>query len=232
MTDKTKVPHVYTAMGEVFRKLSVGKDGRLPSNMGGGGYMTAEAVTEATREEFAKVGLILLANEVETSRESIIHKDRLNFASSVTGTYTIVSTEDGSEVTVSGTGHGLATGTAVAANVASTFALKNALLRTFMVVEQSVENDAMADPQGMSKPKATENRSTRNVNAATQKVSPKGETASEKKAKAAVKAEFIDEQIITPEYANKRRDEFKKQGSQTPLADLLAELRSGDLGDA
>lgn len=232
MTDQT-VPHVYTALSEVFKTLSVGKDGRLPSNMGGGGYQTAEAVSEAVRNEFAQHDLIILSNEEETSRESIIHKERLNFSSSVTGTYTIVSTRDGSMTQISGVGHGLATGTAVAANVASTFALKNALMRTFMVSENAVEEGGLAG-ENTAKPKP-ENRATRNVKAATTKPAPKatpGGSSGEAAAKTKIQAEYIKTGLITSEYANERRDFFKADGSKTPLQDLLKEIESGDLGNA
>lgn len=223
----TAIPHVLTALVEVFKTLSVDKNGILPSNMGKGAYMTAEDINAAVRGEFAKNNLLVFSNEVETKHETITYKERLNFATSITGTYTIVSAVDGSERTISGVGHGLATGTAVAANIASTFALKNALLRTFLVAEQSVENAAMEGDNAPSRQtaKPAGSRTERQVSNST-----KNSSAAESKARAAVKKEFIDEGLVTPEDANKQVGELKKNGSLTPYTDLLKQFRSGDLG--
>jgi len=81
--------------------------------------------------------------------ETIFHHEitadktgRTLVAISVNGSYTIISTKDGSTLTIGGIGDGLATGTSVANNIASTNAFKNALLRTFMVTETSIEDQA------------------------------------------------------------------------------------------
>ena len=139
-TATEKVPEVYKGIAEILKSLSVEKNGVLPGNMGGKPYITAVDTAAETKRQFVANNLIFLPSEEVVKHETIIHKDRLNIAIVIKGTYTIVSTLDGSSVTVSGTGDGLATGTAVASNIGSTNALKNALLRTFLITEQSVED--------------------------------------------------------------------------------------------
>lgn len=231
----TNIPHALVALSKVFKNLAVAKDGTLPGNMGGKSYMSAEAVSNAVRDEFAANDLMLLSNEDEIARETLIHKDRVTTSSSIKGTYTLVSLVDASTLTISGIGHGLATGTAVAANIASTFALKNAFLRTFLASEQSSEDQGLGNDKGKTtekeEPKATENRATRNVERTQKATARKKLPAAETKAQAKVKEEFIDTGLITPEHANARRNHFQNQGSEKPLQDLLAELNSGDLGN-
>ena len=155
MTTATfEVPHVYTALAAILKSLSVEKNGQLPGNMGGKPYITAVDASAEVKRQFVENNLIFLPNESVFRHEVIAHKDRLNTTIVITGEYTIVSTVDGSKVTVAGTGDGLAGGTAVASNIASTNALKNALLRTFLITEQSVED---ASKQGDSAaPSATQ----------------------------------------------------------------------------
>lgn len=154
MTNEYKVPHVHTALAEIVKSLEVEKTGTLPGNLGGKKYAPAPAVAQAVKEMFAEKDLLLLTNETVVSNENLVVKDRLSIHIVVTGTYDIVSLEDGSSVTVSGTGDGLATATAVAANIASTNAQKNALLRTLLISEQSVEDASHTE----QKPSATEQK--------------------------------------------------------------------------
>ena len=150
----TETPHVYTALAAILKSLSVEKNGQLPGNMGGKPYITAVDASAEVKRQFVENNLIFLPNESVFRHEVIAHKDRLNTTIVITGEYTIVSTVDGSKVTVAGTGDGLAGGTAVASNIASTNALKNALLRTFLITEQSVED---ASKQGdTAAPSATQ----------------------------------------------------------------------------
>jgi hypothetical protein len=152
--DEPTVPHVYTALFAILKALSVPKNGTLPGNMGGKMYITAVDASAEVKRQFVENNLIFLPNESVFRHEVIAHKDRLNTTIVITGEYTIVSTVDGSKVTVAGTGDGLAGGTAVASNIASTNALKNALLRTFLITEQSVED---ASKQGdTAAPSATQ----------------------------------------------------------------------------
>jgi hypothetical protein len=137
-----KVPHVHKAMLEIYKELTVEKDGTLPSNMSGKSYITAGNLNARIKEEFIKHELIF-----HPVRESIWHHEvaqdktqRTLVAISVEGHYKIISTVDGSEITIGGAGDGLATGTSVANNIASTNALKNALLRLVMATEGGVEN--------------------------------------------------------------------------------------------
>ena len=155
MTTATfEVPHVYTALAEILKHLSVEKNGQLPGNMGGKAYITAVDISAEVKRQFVANSLIFLPDEEVIKHETVMHKDRINTAIVIRGTYTILSTKDGSSVTVSGTGDGLATGTAVASNIGSTNALKNALLRTFLITEQSVED---ASKQGdTAAPSATQ----------------------------------------------------------------------------
>lgn len=141
-TATIEVPHVYTAVAKILRELKVDKNGTLPGNMGGKPYITAVDVSAAVKTLFADNDLVFFPNEEIFKHDTIVHKDRVNVLISITGTYKIVSTVDGSSEIVSGTGDGLAGGTAVASNIASTNALKNALLRTFLITEQSVEDAA------------------------------------------------------------------------------------------
>ena len=150
------VPHVYTALAEILKHLSVEKSGILPGNMGGKSYITAVDASAEVKRQFVTNNLIFLPDEEVIKHETILHKDRINTAIVIRGTYTIVSTVDASSVQVSGTGDGLATGTAVASNIGSTNALKNALLRTFLITEQSVED---ASKQGSeAAPSATQQK--------------------------------------------------------------------------
>ena len=147
-------PHVHTALAEILKHLSVEKNGQLPGNMGGKAYITAVDISAEVKRQFVANNLIFLPDEEVIKHETVMHKDRINTAIVIRGTYTILSTKDGSSVTVSGTGDGLATGTAVASNIGSTNALKNALLRTFLITEQSVED---ASKQGdTAAPSATQ----------------------------------------------------------------------------
>lgn len=154
MTNEYKVPHVHTALAAIVKSLTVEKTGKLPTNLGGKAYAPAPAVAQAVKEMFAANDLLLLTNETVVSNENLVVKDRLSIHIVVTGTYTIVSLVDGSQVTVSGTGDGLATATAVAANVASTNSQKNALLRTLLISEQSVEDASHTE----QRPSATEQK--------------------------------------------------------------------------
>lgn len=136
--------HVYTALGKILKDMSVEKGGQLPSNMGGKPYITAVDLSSEAKRQFVSNDLILLPSERIVKHEIVQSGNRNAVVIGIEGSYTIASTKDGSSVTVGGAGDGLAIGTAVASNIASTNALKNALLRTFLVTEQSVEDQAKA----------------------------------------------------------------------------------------
>ena len=142
VTAKVEVAHVYKALANILSSLSVEKNGTLPGSMGGKSYITAVDASAEVKRQFVANDLVFIPNEEVITNEHVVHKDRMNIRIVIRGEYTIVSTVDGSQVTVSGIGDGLATGTAVAANIGSTNALKNALLRTFLITEQSVEDES------------------------------------------------------------------------------------------
>ena len=136
-------PHVNTAMQTVLATLGVEKSGQLPSNMGGKPYITAVDVAKEVKKLFVENDLIFLPVENLEHYEIITDANgRKAIFIAITLKATIRSVRDGSEVVIGGTGDGLANGTAVASNIASTNAFKNALLRTFLITEQSVEDAA------------------------------------------------------------------------------------------
>ena len=148
------IPEVYTSMLNILSKLGVAKNGTLPANMGARPYITAVDVSREVKTLFVEEGLIVLPSERIVNHETIILKDRINIAIAIEGTYTFVSTKDGSSATVTGVGDGLAGGTAVASNIASTNALKNGLLRTFLITEQSAEDAAKDGPSTDAAPES------------------------------------------------------------------------------
>jgi len=136
-------PHVHEAVAAILGSLAVSKDGKLPSNMSGKDYVTAGNLSNTVKTAFVEHGLLTAASETIFHHEITADKTgRTLVAISVNGSYTIISTKDGSTLTIGGIGDGLATGTSVANNIASTNAFKNALLRTFMVTETSIEDQA------------------------------------------------------------------------------------------
>lgn len=145
-TPAYKTPHVHTAVAAILSNMSVAKGGVLPGNMGGKPYITAVDTASEVKKQFVENNLIFLPKERIFQHKEVINKDRINVLIAITGEYTFISTVDGSSLTVSGTGDGLAGGTAVASNIASTNAMKNALLRTFLITEQSVEDEAKNGP--------------------------------------------------------------------------------------
>lgn len=204
---------VYAALANVVRELSVEKNGELPSNMGGKPYITASDVAKEVKRLFVENNLILLPNETVIKHENLVGQ-RLQVSIVITGTYEIVSTVDGSSVTVSGTGDGLATGTAVASNIASTNAFKNALLRTFLITEQSVEDAAKAgDEAPAAKKESAAQRKVQQARKAPAKTS--GPANSEKEVIDGLTAkirEAIDSGEVDRNDVNAKRDELKAEG--------------------
>lgn len=150
---ETTIPAVNVALGEILKKLSVDKNGQLPSNMGGKPYITAADINMEVKRLFVEYNLQHFPTERMLSFENMVMADRAVKTSIVIeGTYTITSLEDGSSVAVTGIGDGLASGSAVASNIASTNALKNALLRLFLITEQSVEDAGKSGPAESQQP--------------------------------------------------------------------------------
>lgn len=204
MADTYTAPHVHTAIANILNTLGVAKGGVLPSNMGGKPYITAVDVAKEVKAQFVENNLIFLPQETIFKHEEIVNKDRINVLISITGEYTFVSIEDGSSVTVSGTGDGLAGGTAVASNIASTNALKNALLRTFLITEQSVEDAAKNGPD--EAPNATTQKIERARN------TPAAAKPTPGSAKDRIRTEYIETGKITKEEVNARYDALKSKG--------------------
>lgn len=136
------VPHVYAAIAEVLKHLSVEKNGMLPGNMGGKPYIAAHDIAAEVKRKFVENNLILTQSERVVKHEILTLNNRITVAMVISADYRFISTVDGSALMVTGVGDGLANGTAVASNIASTNAMKNGLLRAFLITEQSVEDYA------------------------------------------------------------------------------------------
>lgn len=218
---KGSAPAVHQHLAQVLKSLKVDKNGVLPGNMGGKSYITAVDAAAAVKALFVDHGLTFLSNERLEKHEPLIHKERIVILTVVSGTYTITSLEDGSSVTISGVGDGLATGTAVSSNIASTNALKNALLRTLLITEQSVEDEAK---NGVSTaPSATEKK----IAAARQPRPAQNISAGDREAQTKVRTEWIETGKLSKDEANERVAAIKNAGSKTPFADLLKSLEAG-----
>lgn len=145
-TTEFKIPHVHQAMLKILTSMSVAKGGVLPGNMGGKDYITAPDLSAEAKRQFVENGIVMIPSEKIYDFEIVPRGDRApSIIVSIEGYYHLYSTVDGSSVLISGVGDGMAQGTSVASNIASTNALKNALLRTFLITEQSVEDQAKGD---------------------------------------------------------------------------------------
>ena len=231
VTATIETPKVYGAIANVLKHMSVEKNGTLPGNMGGKAYIPAPAISEEVKRQFVANNLILLPSETVVRHENLTINNRLQVAVVVTGEYTILHTEDGSSVTVSGTGDGLATGTAVSSNIASTNALKNALLRTFLISENSVEDASHAEID--TKPTAAQSKIDKaRVGAARPAAKKVAEVAGKSlsDAKAEIKSEWIDKGVVTSEQVNAVVKEVQATGvSGAAVFDaVLARLAEGD----
>jgi len=145
------VGKVFGAYAEVLKSLQVDAGGTLPGNMGGKKYITAKDIADEVKKKFVEHGLIMIPNEVIESESIQTGSDgrRTSFIT-VRGEYRIIHVQDASELTITGVGGGLATGTAVAPNIASTFALKNALQRAFLISENAVEEAALKETNAVA----------------------------------------------------------------------------------
>lgn len=178
---ENKTPKVYAAIHKVLKGLQVDKNGELPVNMGKGKYATAEDISNAVKGLFVANNLILEANEeVVTDSVADLGDKKMRFQTTIRGSYRAIHIEDGSYITFSGTGQGLATGTAVAANIASTFSLKNALQRQFLISEAAVDAEGHTE---QAAPKQNPAQQTAQRAAATPKAAaPKSNGSAENEA--------------------------------------------------
>lgn len=217
--NETGVGEVHRSLLRILGKLSVQKNGTLPSNMSGKPYITAADASKETKAFFVEEELILLPFEKETSKETVVNKDRINIAVSIEGQYTIFSTKDGSSVTIQGVGDGLAGGTAVASNIASTNALKNALLRTFLITEQSVEDAAKAGPP---EAKDTKSPAQQKVESARATVAAKTTTGADLDGLKRKIRDYIGTDAAKRETVNSQMTALKSEGlSGVPLHERL-----------
>ena len=197
MVTDNKVPHVIGALARVQGEVAVSADGTLPSSLGGKPYITANSLFLAVNKSFHENGLVLVPNERVVGEW---HDGSGTIHITVTGEYTVYSTEDGSSLTLSGTGDGLARRTAVAGNIASTNALKNTLLRLIFTGESAT------DEQGK---KEVGNENTNHPPA-----SPPPANAARKAARGTdnfrdmVKEEYLDTGLKTKEQVNALWNEF------------------------
>lgn len=227
-TAHIEVAHVYKALAEILKSLSVEKNGTLPGNMGGKSYITAVDASAEVKRQFVANDLVFIPNEEVITNEHIVHKDRMNIRIVIRGEYTIVSTVDGSQVTVSGIGDGLATGTAVAANIGSTNALKNALLRTFLITEQSVEdeskNGAVDRPEAQTPAQRKLDQARKSAPA-----KPVGGTARDK-----VRVEWIDSGKVDKDDVNSLVTQVKQESpdlkGDAVFQEVLNRLGKGEVG--
>ena len=142
-----EVPKVFAAIHAVMKDVRFEADGTLPNNMGAGKYISAVEQSGKVKDEFVKNSLILVPNETNLKHEVIVNEDGRKTIFTVTrGEYQIIHVGDGSSVTFSGIGEGTANSTAIASNIASTFALKNALQRLLFSTEASLEDKGHEAP--------------------------------------------------------------------------------------
>lgn len=223
MASEYNTPHVHTAVANILNSLGVAKGGVLPSNMGGKPYITAVDVAREVKSQFVENNLIFLPRETIFQHKEVINKDRINVLISITGEYTFVSTEDGSSVTVSGTGDGMAGGTAVASNIASTNALKNALLRTFLITEQSVEDAAKNGVEDA--PSAATKKIDQARNTAVRRPAPTGGASAKDK----IRTDWIEAGKVSKEDINARFEALKAQKIEGTAAfdQILSDLEAG-----
>ncbi len=227
------VPAVYTGIAAILAELGVKKNGQLPTNMGGKSYIAAVDVSAEIKILLVKHGLVVLPNERLIKHEAIQANNRITIATAIEGEYTFVSTVDGSVAKVTGVGDGLANGNAVSSNIASTNAMKNAMLRTFMITEQSAEDQAKngVDESPAAQPKAI----AAAQGGSTQAAKPASSTAVadlQAEIKAAV-AEVAEATGATPNYAaiGKRLFGDKDPNWATKVDSLKAVLKAVQSGE-
>jgi len=160
MTNTTgKVPAIYGAFAKVLAELSVAKGGTLPSNLGGSSYIKAADLSLEVKRLFVEHGLVVFPQERFTKHEvSINNEGRKVLTIGVETAAKIVAIEDGSFEVVSGVGDAVSNGnTSVTANIASTNAMKNLLMRALLITEQSVEDASKKEEAASSGSTAAQN---------------------------------------------------------------------------
>lgn len=222
-------PKIYQAIHQVLSALRVEKNGELPGNMGGKSYATAEAISNGVKNLFVENGIILEANEEIAHIDTPDFGDKkVRFVVTILGKYRAIQIEDGSSISFSGTGMGLATGTAVAANIASTFALKNALQRQFLISEDSTEREGhteQAPPKQSSAQQAAAKATPSKATPA--KVSDKAQAEAQKRIMDKIASGDLDPARVS-ELHNKVASELGKAKGDV-LVELEKRLEAGEV---
>ena len=145
MTEENTVPAIYAALLAIQNEYAVEKKGKLPSNMGGSMYAAAS-------DQFAEFKKLAQKHRVLTINQNIPSQTELREISGraydyvvVTLSYKLVSLEDGSSETISGTGTGIAINNSVASIIANTNAMKTAI-QGFTMTTESSEDAAKSGP--------------------------------------------------------------------------------------
>lgn len=231
-------PHILGALQSILGRLSVEKGGQLPANMGGKPYISAVDLNLEIKREFVREKLVIVPKEHVTHFE-VLDGSRKQTFMVIEGTYQIISSVDGSNVTIGGVGDGSAIGSAVTANIASTNALKNALLRFFLVTEQSAEDAAKETPGATEGAAPQGDRAMQAAGRAGQTRSavpqPVVSQQPEPPEKAKIRAEYIDnpESPYTREQVNGIMDAVKAQeefrGADKLYPEIYRRLQTGEL---
>ena len=223
---ENNVPKVYAAIHNVLKALQVEKGGMLPGNMGGKAYMTAEDISNEVKRLFVANDLIFEANEeVVTDSTADLGDKKMRFQTTITGTYRAIHIEDGSSISFSGTGQGLATGTAVAANIASTFALKNALQRQFLISEAAVDAEGHTE-QAPPKQSQAQQTAAKAAPAAPKKASGKANQDAQKRIADKIGSGEYDKDRVTKLNAALAEELGKPKGEV--MVELEQRLEAGE----
>jgi len=224
MTNTTeKVPAIYGAFAKVLAELSVAKGGTLPSNLGGSSYIKAADLSLEVKRLFVEHGLVVFPQERFTKHEvSINDEGRKVLTIGVETAAKIVAIEDGSFEVVSGVGDAVSNGnTSVTANIASTNAMKNLLMRALLITEQSVEDASKKEEAASSGSTAAQNSTplakakaaAMKVNVPANKSTPA--PTSEKDVIARIRANYLKDDMATS-------DEIKDLANDIRAKDKLS----------
>lgn len=227
-----KARHVDLAMLEILSVFSVEKDGMLPTNMGGKGYVSAPNLFKNIKTEFANRGLIVYPTERYIDYEVVPRGDRApTIVVAVEGTYRIVSTKDGSSEIIGGVGDGMGQGNSVASNIASTNALKNAVMRFVLGAESGLEAEAKGDNEP-AEPKPEARAVTTAKQGATQKrESPKAVVDMQEKVRKAWATKYPEDMDGYVALGNKKYGEPQNWATNiTKLNGLVKAIEEGERG--
>lgn len=223
---ENNVPKVYAAIHNVLKALQVEKGGMLPGNMGGKAYMTAEDISNEVKRLLVQNNVVLEANEDVVQVEAPDFGDKkMRFMITVKGTYRLIHVEDGSYITISGVGQGMGVGVATAAAVASTFAQKSALLRTFLISESGVEAEGHTE-QAPPKQSQAQQTAAKAAPAAPKKASGKANQDAQKRIADKIGSGEYDKDRVTKLNATLAEELGKPKGEV--MVELEQRLEAGE----